>query len=68
MVERGQRKKPGGGDAGKDLELNDLSGEIPAVQDVLDKLGQVIKKKVEPPKKSEEGGCCGELLRDCCSD
>jgi len=68
MTERGQKKKGGGGDPAKDLELNDLSGEVPAVQDILDKLGSVVKRKVEPPKKTETGGCCQDLLNDCCSD
>jgi len=63
-MERAQKKKGGGGDPAKDLELNDVSAEVPAVQDILDKLGEVIKKKIEPPKSPSPGGCCRELLDD----
>ncbi len=68
MVERSQKRKGGDGGHKDELELKDLSGEIPAIQDVLDKIGEVVKKKVEPPPKSDEDeGCCGNLVRDCCS-
>lgn len=63
-MERAQKKKGGGGGGpSSESDIKDLSNEIPAVQDILDKIGSAIKRKVEPPKPGD-GGCCLDLMRD----